>query len=90
VAAERSKHHAREVARRRDWSGKVSRQRMTVATSSGSPGISDAAAKAELVRKARVPAMRPESEEDDEAISFASWPRRRIDSKSRNFFEKKI
>lgn len=80
VAAERSKHHAREVARRRDWSGKVSRQRMTVATSSGSPGISDAAAKAELVREARVPALRPESEEDDEAISVPSWPRRGIDS----------
>jgi hypothetical protein len=44
---------------------------MTAATSSGSPGISDAAAKAELVRKARVPAMRPESEED-EAISVPS------------------
>jgi hypothetical protein len=53
---------------------------MTVATSSGSPGISDAAAKAELVREARVPALRPESEEDDEAISVPSWPRRGIDS----------
>lgn len=71
MAAERSKHHAREVARRRDWSGKVSRQRMTAATSSGSPGISDDAAKADLVREARVPAMRPEAEEED-AISVPS------------------
>jgi hypothetical protein len=43
---------------------------MTAATSSGSPGISDAAAAAtvEPLHRARVPATRPAPEEDEETI----------------------